>query len=174
MVVPLDGKGVWYPVQFGERQEKLIESGVTGRGEWFIQQVELMKRDGEWYAYFILERPFKDYEPNTAVGVDIGERNLATLVALVDGKPVRGTFFKGSRTKEVRHKYSLIRKKLQEKRRLDVVKRLSGKERRMVDHGLHVISKKNCRVRQTIPFTSDSDGEAHEDQGELQEGQEAQ
>ena len=161
MVVPLDGEGVWYPVQFGERQEKLIESGVTGRGEWFIQQVELMKRDGEWYAYFILERPFKDYEPNTAVGVDIGERNLATLVALVDGKPVRGTFFKGSRIKEVRHKYSLIRKKLQEKRRLDVVKRLSGKERRMVDHGLHVISKKNCRVRQTIPFNSDSHGEAH-------------
>jgi len=84
LVVPLDGEGVWYPVQFGERQEKLIESGVTGRGEWFIQQVELMKRDGEWHAYFILERPFKDYEPNTAVGVDIGERNLATLVALVD------------------------------------------------------------------------------------------
>jgi len=64
--------------------------------------------------YFTLERPFKNYEPKTPIGIDLGERNFATVIALVD-KPTKGTFFKGSKIKEVRHRYFNIRRKLQEK-----------------------------------------------------------
>ncbi|MGC8632035.1 MAG: hypothetical protein ACP5T2_06460, partial [Thermoprotei archaeon] len=54
--------------------------------------------------------------------------NLCVATALVGDKQVKGTFFKGSDVKEVRHNYTNIRKTLQEKRRLDVVSRLSRKE----------------------------------------------
>ena len=92
----------------------MIDDALSDDGEWSLQQVELVKRDGEWYAHFTLERPFKNHEPKTPIGIDLGERNSATVIALVDDKPTKGTFFKGSKIKEVRHKYFNIRKKLQD------------------------------------------------------------
>ena len=76
---------------------------------------------------------------------------MATVIALVDGKPTKGTFFKGSRIKEVRHKYFNIRRKLQERRRLDVFKRLRGRERRIVNHELHVISEEIVEYAKQFP-----------------------
>jgi len=151
LYLQLDGEGMWYPVQFGERQREMMGDALSEDSEWSFQQVELVKGDGEWYVYFTLEKPFKNYEPQTPIGIDLGERNLATVVALVNGKPTRGTFFKGSKIKEVRHKYFNIRKRLQEKGRLDVVKRLGGKERRMVNQELHVISKEIVEYAKQFP-----------------------
>ena len=151
LYLKLDGDGVWCPVQFGEKQRQMIDDALSDDGEWSLQQVELVKRDGEWYVYFTLEKPFKNYEPKTAIGIDLGERNVATVVALVDDKPRKGTFFKGSKIKEVRHRHFNIRKKLQEKRRLDVFKRLRGKERRIVNHELHVISKEIVEYAKQFP-----------------------
>ena len=166
LYLKLDGDGMWYPVQFGEKQRQMIVDALSDDSEWSLQQVELVK-DGEWYAYFTLEKPFKHYEPQTPIGIDLGERNLATVVALVNGKPTKGTFFKGSKIKEVRHRYFDIRKKLQEKKRLDVIERLRGKERRIVNHELHIISKKIVEYAKQFPspvivmVSCDSDGEAH-------------
>jgi transposase, IS605 OrfB family, central region len=151
LYLQLDGDGVWYPVQFGERQRQMIVDALSDDGEWSLQQVELVKRDGEWYAHFTLERPFKNHEPKTPIGIDLGERNFATVIALVDDKPTKGTFFKGSRIKEVRHRHFNIRRKLQERRRLDVFKRLRGKERRIVNHELHVISKEIVEYAKQFP-----------------------
>ena len=55
------------------------------------------------------------------------------------------------RDREVRHRYFNIRKKLQEKKRLDVVRRLRDKERRIVNHELHVISKKIVEYAKQFP-----------------------
>jgi putative transposase len=150
LYLQFDGEGAWCPVQFGERQREMIEDALSEDSERSLQQVELVKRDGEWYAYFTLEKPFKNYEPQTPIGVDSGERNLSTVVALVN-KPTKGTFFKGSKIREVRHKYFNIRKRLQEKRRFDVIKRLRGKERSIVNHELHVISKKIVEYAKQFP-----------------------
>jgi len=151
LYLQLDGDGAWYPVQFGEKQRQMIDNVLSDHSEWSLQQVELVKEKDEWYAYFTLEKPFKDYEPQTPIGVDLGDRNLATVVALVNGKPTKGTFFRGSEIKEVRHRYFNIRKKLQEKRRLDVIKRLRDKERKIVEHELHVISKKIVEYAEQFP-----------------------
>ena len=150
LYLKLDGDGVWYPVQFGEKQRQMIVDALSDDSEWSLQQVELVKRDGEWYAYFTLERPFKNYEPKTPIGIDLGERNFATVIALVD-KPTKGTFFKGSKIKEVRHRHFNIRRKLQEKRRLDVFKRLRGRERRIVNHELHRIAKEIVEYAKQFP-----------------------
>jgi len=131
---------------------EMVENALSEDSEWSLQQVELVKRDGEWYVYFTLEKPFENYEPQTPIGIDLGERNLATAVALMNDKPTKGTFFRGSRIKEVRHKYFNIRKKLQEKGRLGVIKRLKGKEKRIVNHELHVISKKIVEYAKQFPL----------------------
>jgi len=151
LYLQLDGEGTWYPVQFGERQREMIDNVLSDHSEWSLQQVELIKRDGEWYVYFTLEKPFENYEPQTPIGVDLGEKNLATVVALVNDKPVKGTFYKGTKIKEVRHKYFNIRKRLQKKKRLDVIKRLKGKEVMIVNHELHVISKKIVEYAKQFP-----------------------
>ena len=85
LYLQLDGDGAWYPVQFGETKRQMINDALSENSEWSLQQVELVKRDGEWYSYFTLEKPFRDYEPQTPIGIDLGERNLATVVALVNG-----------------------------------------------------------------------------------------
>jgi len=118
LYLKLDGEGAWYPIQFGERQREMVENVLSENSEWSLQQVELVKNDGEWYTYFTLEKPFENYEPQTPIGIDLAERNLASVVALVNDKPTKGTFFKGSKIKEVRHKYFNIRKKLQNERKL--------------------------------------------------------
>jgi len=151
LYLKLDSEGVWYPVQLGEGQRRMIDDALSDDGEWSLQQVELMKRDREWYVHFALEKPFSNYEPLTPIAIDLGERNLATVVALVNEKPTKGTFFKGSKIKEIRHKYFNIRKKLQEKKRLDVIKRLRGKEKRIVNHELHVISKEIVEYAKQFP-----------------------
>ena len=151
LYLQLDGDGAWYPVQFGEKQRQMIDDALSENSEWSLQQVELVKEKGEWYAHFTLEKPFRNYEPQTPIGIDLGEKNLATVVALVNGKPTKGTFFKGSKIKEVRHKYFNIRRKLQEKKRLDVIKRLRGKERKIVEHELHIISKKIVEYAKQFP-----------------------
>jgi len=42
------------PIVFGERQRLRIEEAFNG--EWQFTTVEMVKRDGEWYAHFLLKR----------------------------------------------------------------------------------------------------------------------
>lgn len=65
---------------------------MSDDGEWLPQQVELVKKDEEWYACFTVGKPSKGFEPQTPIDVDIGKRNLATAVALVNDKATKGHF----------------------------------------------------------------------------------
>lgn len=73
-----------------------------------------------------------EYTPLTAIGVDIGERNIVTLVALDiknPEKPMRGTFI-NRKIKEIRYRYYLHQKKMMtetKKPRLDLVKKMRYK-----------------------------------------------
>ena len=96
----------------------------------------------------MIRRPPRSTPLYSSAASDVYKRQV---VALVDDKPTKGTFFKGSKIKEVRHRHFNIRRKLQEKRRLDVFKRLRGKERRIVNHELHVISKEIVEYAKQFP-----------------------
>jgi len=79
---------------------------------------------------------FKGKEPNytplTVIGVDIGERNIVTLVALDirnPQKPMKGTFI-NRKIKEIRYRYYLHQKKMLTETkvpRLDLVKKMRYK-----------------------------------------------
>jgi transposase len=61
------------PIVFGEKQR--IEEAL--RGEWQFTTVEMVKRDGEWYAYFVLKKAVEvPDEPETLIAIDRGEHNL--------------------------------------------------------------------------------------------------
>ncbi len=129
------------PIVFGERQRQRIEEGFSGK--WKFTTVEMVKRNGEWYAHFVLKKTVElpdDFE--TIVAIDRGEVNLAVAVAVSKknpSKPVKGQFWRGEEIKRIRGLYNHIRRKLQEKKLLKRVKETSVKERRKVNQQLHII-----------------------------------
>ena len=131
------------PIKFGGRQQKFIEEAL--KGEWQFCTVEMVKRNGEWYAHFVLKKEVELIdEPETIIGVDVGEWNVAVAVAISkhnSSKPMKGQFWSGARVRYVRGKYAHIRRNLQRKKRLDLVKRIGSKEGRIVNQILHTIAK---------------------------------
>jgi len=82
---------------FGEKQKRRIEEAF--RGEWQFTTVEMVKRDGQWYAHLLLEKTIELVdEPETVVTIDRGEHNLAVAVAISKSnpsKPMKGQFWRG-------------------------------------------------------------------------------
>jgi IS605 OrfB family transposase len=127
------------PIVFGERQRQRIEEAL--KGEWQFATVEMVKRDGEWYAHFILKKTVEvPDEPETVIAIDRGERNLAVAVAISKenpSKPMKGNFWKGAEVKRTRGKYAHVRRKMQRKKLMKDVKKLKDKEKRIVEQQLH-------------------------------------
>jgi len=72
------------PIVFGEKQR--IEEAF--RGEWKFTTVEMVKRDGEWYAHFVLKKAVEvPDEPETVIAIDRGEHKRGTK--LVDDQGLR-------------------------------------------------------------------------------------
>jgi len=129
------------PVVFGERQ-RIIEEALQGK--WQFCMVEMVKRNGEWYAHFVFKKEVELVEdPETVVGIDLGEWNVATAVVIskYNPKPMKGKFWSGAKIRQIRGKYAHIRRNLQRKKKIDQVKRIGHKEKRIVNQLLHTIVK---------------------------------
>lgn len=137
------------PIVFGERQKQRIEEAF--RGEWKFTTVEMVKRNGEWYTHFVLKKTvtFED-RPETIVGIDIGEVNFVTAVALTD-KPSKGQFWRGSEIKRIRGLYSHIRRRLGEKKLLKKIKAIESKEKRKVNQQLHILANQVVKYAKQFP-----------------------
>jgi len=141
------------PIIFGERQKQRIEGAF--RGEWQFSTVEMVKRNGEWYAHFVLTKTVELLdEPETVIAVDRGEHNLAVAVAISKGnpdRPMKGQFWRGEEIKRIRGLYGHIRRKLQKKNRIGKVKKLKGRERRKVNQQLHLIANEIVAYAKQFP-----------------------
>ena len=141
------------PIVFGERQRQRIEEAF--RGEWQITTVEMVKRDGEWYAHFVLERTVEVFDkPETIIAIDRGEHNLAVAVAISvnnPDKPMKGQFWRGEEIKRIRGLYGHIRRRLLKKKLLKKVKELKGKEKRKVSQQLHIIANQIIAYAKQFP-----------------------
>ncbi len=122
------------PIKFGNRQQKLIKEAL--QGEWQFCTIEMIKRNREWFAHFVLKREVELIdEPETFIGVDLGERNVAVAVAISKhnpSKPMKGQFWGGAKIRYIRGKYAHIRRNLQRKKRIDLVRRIGSKEGRIL------------------------------------------
>jgi len=141
------------PIVFGEKQKERIEEAF--RGEWEVATVEMVKRDGCWYAHFVLEKTVEvPDEPESVIAVDRGERNLAVAVAITKSnsdKPMKGQFWRGEEIKKIRGLYAHVRRKLQEKHRIGKVKELKGKERCKVEQQLHIVANQIIAYAKQFP-----------------------
>ena len=146
-------KRISLPIVFGEKQKQRIEEAL--RGEWKFTTVEMVKRNGEWYAHLVLTKTVELIdEPETVIAIDRGERNLAVAVAISKNnpnKPMRGQFWRGEEIKRVRGLYSHIRRRLQGKKLLKKVKELKGREKRKVNQQLHIIANQIIEYAKQFP-----------------------
>ena len=141
------------PIVFGEKQRERIEGAFSG--EWQFTTVEMVKRNGEWYAHFVLGKAVEvSDEPETVIAIDRGEHNLAVAVAISKNnlnKSMKGQFWRGQEIKRIRGLYFHIRRKLQEKGLIGKVKELKGKERRKVNQQLHIIANQIVEYAKQFP-----------------------
>ena len=136
------------PIIFGERQKQKIEKML--RGEWELATVEMVKRDGEWYAHFVLKRTVEVHdEPETVIRR--AQSCLAVAISKNNPKPMKGRFWRGSEIKRIKGLYAHIRRRLQEKHRLGKVKELGGKEKRKVNQQLHIIANEIVAYAKQFP-----------------------
>ena len=146
------GKRVSLPIVFGEMQKQRIEEAL--RGEWELTTVEMVKRDGEWFAHFVLKKTVEVHdEPETVVAIDIGEHNLAVAVAISKNnpKPMKGRFWRGSEIKRIRGLYAHIRRRLGEKKLLKKIKNIGRREKRKVNQQLHIIANQIIKYAEEFP-----------------------
>ncbi|MEG9193843.1 MAG: transposase [Candidatus Methanoglobus sp.] len=146
-------KRISLPIVFGERQRQRIEEAL--KGEWQFAAVEMVKRDGEWYAHFVLKKVVEvPDEPETVIAIDRGEHNLAVAVAISKenpSKPMKGNFWRGAEMKRTRGKYAHIRRKMQRKKLMKDVKRLKDKEKRIVEQQLHATANEIVAYAKQFP-----------------------
>ncbi|MBF2014510.1 MAG: IS200/IS605 family element transposase accessory protein TnpB [Rivularia sp. T60_A2020_040] len=109
------------------------------KGEAKLGSLKLNKsKKGIWYALISVSMEVPDTgEVKGWIGVDRGQNNIA-VAALPKGF---GRFWKAGRVKALRRQFQKTRKALQESKKTKVVKRLEQRERRIMTHINHAISK---------------------------------
>jgi len=116
-----------------ETLDKLIAGGAK------LGTLKICKsKKGVWYALISVSMEVPDAkEVERWIGVDRGQNNIA-VAALPKGF---GKFWKGGRVKGLRRQFQRTRKALQQAKQLKEVKRLEQRERRIMTHINHAISK---------------------------------
>ncbi len=103
-------------------------------------------KKGIWYALISVSMEVPDAgEVKGWIGVDRGQNNIA-VASVPKGF---GKFWKGGRVKALRRQFQRTRRQLQQALQLKEVKRLEQRERRIITHINHVISK------QLVQFAKD-------------------
>jgi transposase len=139
--VPIFGGSIWVPIQFPNNQEELLAQD--------IREAKLAKRKNKWFLHLTVQKEVSNKiptDPNkiAVIGIDLGEANPATSVRLIGGKPTSPGFH-AKDVRAVRAHYNRLRKQIGKKKlkhALRVIKRIGSKERRIVEHHLHVASKR--------------------------------
>jgi putative transposase len=116
---------------------QVLEQVLEGKAK--LGSLKLSKsKKGTWYALISVSMEVPDAVGVTSwIGVDRGQNNIA-VAALPKGF---GRFWKAGRVKTLRRQFQKTRKALQEAKKTKVVKRLEQRERRIMTHINHVISK---------------------------------
>ncbi|MCW4007362.1 MAG: RNA-guided endonuclease TnpB family protein [Candidatus Bathyarchaeota archaeon] len=103
---------------------------------------KIVKRKDRYIAMLTFEFPAPPVrECFSILSVDLGERFVATAVLWQNGSVMKALFY-GKEIRGVRRHYAWLRRRLQERGLTQVVKRVGGKERRMVNVILHRVSKR--------------------------------
>jgi IS605 OrfB family transposase len=116
---------------------KVLDKIITG--EATLGSLKLCRSKKRiWYALISVSMDVPDaIEVQKYIGVDRGQNNIA-VAALPKGF---GRFWKGGQVKQLRRQFQKTRKSLQKAKQNKEVKRLEQRERRIMTHINHIISK---------------------------------
>lgn len=104
-------------------------------------------RKGIWYACLSVSMEVPDAEETGRwIGIDRGQ-NVPMAAATPDGPVI---FYKAKRIRHIRHVYAARRKKLQAAGKHRAVKKLERRERRMITHINHCLSKDVIALAQRL------------------------
>jgi len=126
--IPVKAKrgGIWLAIKPHQEFPKVFE----------ICESKLLKKNNNFYVYVTIKKEIEIKKSYSSIlAIDIGEKVLATV--LLNGRPI----FCGREIRGIRRHYAWLRKRLGERKLLKVIKRISDKEKRIVNLKLHEISK---------------------------------
>lgn len=131
---------IWLPLRMWDNHEEIL-------GEAEICDSILIKRNGEFYIHIVVKKEIKVSSYSSVLGVDLGEKVLATSVVLSGQSgsvtsSINSPEFHGKDVRGVRRHYAWLRKRLGEKKLLEEIERISDKESRIVNNRCHEISKR--------------------------------
>jgi len=130
---------IWVPLRMWEEHEKLL-----GKEEIEICNSMLIEKEDGFYLYIVVKKEIKLTPKSSVIGVDLGEKVLATSVALAglsDSKSIEESKFHGREARGVRRHFAWLRKKLGEKKAYEKNKEIGGKESRRINDMCHSIAK---------------------------------
>jgi len=105
---------------------------------WKFKEAKVIRKENGWFVHITVEKEIeikKEYE--NVIAIDLGIRNIATVVSTADGKPR----FYGKELRRIRGHYFHLRRRFAELKKFKAIKKIGNKERRVVDDLLHKISR---------------------------------
>jgi len=128
------------------QHQRWLDAILTGQA--FAGSLKLWcSRKGIWYACLSVSMEVPDAEPTDRwIGIDRGQ-NVPMAAATPEGPVI---FYKAKRIQHIRRIYAARRKKLQAAGKHRAVKKLERRERRMITHINHCLSKDVVALAQRL------------------------
>lgn len=101
-------------------------------------ETKITKTKKGFFAHITIEKDVPQIKTKNILAVDLGERIIATVCGSFDNQKPH---FYGRNVRGIRRHYSWLRKRLGEKKLLNVIKRIKNTEKRKVNDQLHKISR---------------------------------
>jgi putative transposase len=108
-----------------------------------VADSQLVRHRDDFYIHLAVRKEVPDPiipSHGTVLAVDLGERVMATSVALADGS-IKSPGFHGREVRSIRRHYAWLRRRLGERKLLRVIRRIADTEHRRVQDRLHKIAR---------------------------------
>jgi IS605 OrfB family transposase len=125
---------LWLPLRMNRHMEVIVQGGDYGDSK-------LVRHGDRFFLHLTVKRQVKAMAPSSLLGVDLGERNLATAVLWQGSRVNLLRWFYGREARGIRRHYAWLRRRLGERKLLKEVKRIGDKEERAINYLCHKTSR---------------------------------
>jgi IS605 OrfB family transposase len=125
---------LWLPLRMSRGLEELMDGAEYGDSK-------LVRRGDNFFLHLTVKRHVASINSSSLLGVDLGERNLATAVLWQSPHGSNLRWFYGREARGVRRHYAWLRCRLGERKLLKEIRRVGDKEKRVINDLCHKISR---------------------------------
>jgi transposase len=125
---------LWLPLRMSRSSEEAIDDCDYGDSK-------LVRRGERFLLHLTVKRKVASVAASSLLGIDLGERYLATAVLWQGSRASILRWFYGREARGIRRHYAWLRKRLGERRLLKEIRRISDKEKHTINDLCHEISR---------------------------------